>query len=167
MRLLLQLDLPAAPGTDPVDVAAELLSDNGARLVSARWAKHGLDPVPEGLTHIGWFNPNSGVMHRNKMDLRPGDEWSKVYLYGQGDHRRLIQVDGGEHCSTLGQAFERAEHKVTFTLPTTGEYVRLVREPVDCGGQTAWVFRNVKDELRDGLVALGASQEVIDALTGE
>lgn len=32
------------------------------------------------MVHIGWFNPSSGALHRNKMDLYPGRDWERVYL---------------------------------------------------------------------------------------
>lgn len=30
--------------------------------------------------HIGWLNPNSGMLHRHKFDLHPGPNWEKVYV---------------------------------------------------------------------------------------
>lgn len=32
------------------------------------------------LQHVGWLNPASGVLHRNKMDLTPGPDWEKLYV---------------------------------------------------------------------------------------
>lgn len=162
-HLYVELAVPdeLAEGTDPVELA-DLVLDTDVDIKQARWYPMGFD-VPNTLTHVGWLNPNSGALHRNKMDLEPGDDWVRLYMY---DPAQFAQVDGGVHCATLAEALEQATYKVSFTLHT-GERVRLVREEVDCcAGETAFVLRPFVDELRAALVDKGVPADAAASLAG-
>lgn len=159
-RLYVELAVPDNLADGDAVELADLVLDNSVDIKRARWYPMGYD-VPNALTRVGWLNPNSGVLHRAKMDTHPGPDWVPLFLY---DPAQFAQVDGGEHCATLAEALATATHKVSFKLHT-GERVRLVRESVDCTGETAFVLRPFGDELRSALIAHGASDEVLAALS--
>lgn len=162
-RLYVELAVPDDfADAHPLDLALSMLADTDAVVQRARWYPMGFD-VPNTLTHVGWLNPDSGALHRNKMDLEPGDDWVRLYMY---DPAQFAQVDGGVHCATLADALEQATYKVTFMLHT-GEQVRLVREEVDCcAGETAFVLRPFVDELRAALVDKGVPADAAASLAG-
>lgn len=162
-RLYVELEVPddLADSTSARDFALALFVDSDAVVHGARWYPMGFD-VPNALTHVGWLNPDSGALHRNKMDLEPGDDWVRLYMY---DPAQFAQVDGGLHCATLADALAQARYKVSFNLHT-GERVRLVRETVDCGaGEVAFVLRQFADEFAEALAGEDVPDETLAALT--
>lgn len=156
-RLYVELEVPDNVDANPIDAFLTEVAHGNLTITRARWYPMGYD-VPNALTHVGWLNPTSGALHRNKMDLHPGPDWARVFLY---DPAQFAQVDGGKHCATLAEALRRATWKVSFNLHT-GERVRLVRQ--DMNGEVAFVLRPFVDDLRDELVARGVSAEVAGSL---
>lgn len=97
--------------------------------------------------------------------VRVRGPWSNYQDQYDAEKRREIeteqskqfQVDGGEYVATLKEALEKAEYKVSFTLPS-GERMRLVRwdmvrEPAP------WQYEPFEDELREALRGQGLPED--------
>lgn len=110
--------------------------------------------------HVGWLNPTSGVLHRNKMDLHTGPDWEKVYVLREPLPAKRKRMSAGDYVEITPQiigylqeraAMGRARYgRALHTHNGRDALVDLFEELADALGYTAQKLIEDRGELPPG-----------------